>query len=489
MRDAGMGGAEEQFTVFRETLIKRYGEAVFKSWFSDLLLDQVDDGTVTLSTESDFRKDRLDQQYKPGMLAAWNEHIYPIRKLLIIKRRDLRAKAARVGGLAPKENTFNSASKSVFVKTSGGNGAGVNGAHAQRTETRPVRTAPALEDLASPLDPRMTFESFAVDETNAIAFAAAQRVLSSHGPKEVLYLYGPSGVGKSHVVQACGHAWLKRNPDARCVYITHNNLTNGCVGAVLSNSIMDLHRDILANDLVMIDDIHLLAGKTRTLDEVLNLINAMTSAGRQLIIAGEMAPSKLIEAGVHERIADRLSGGFSVPIEPGGETLRREVLKKRQAAAKAEGEISDEAIDLIARLFASSMRECIGAFNQVQLVARGQREAFTAEQAMAVLKSRLSDRRRNVTLDDAIAAAAEAFGLTVADLKGRAQPQRIVRARHAFVMASRQVLNESFPRIARALGRDHTTAISSMRRAEALHERDKKFQAAVASIRAALGSA
>ncbi|MEZ5917160.1 MAG: DnaA/Hda family protein [Parvularculaceae bacterium] len=489
MREAGMGGAEEQFTVFRETLIRRYGEAVFKSWFSDLLLDQVDDGTVTLSTESDFRKDRLDQQYKPGMLAAWNEHVYPIRKLLIIKRRDLRAKAARVGGLAPKEGGLVAASKSAFANTSGVNGGGVNGARAQKTETRPVRIAPALEDLASPLDPRMTFESFAVDETNAIAFAAAQRVLSGHGPKEVLYLYGPSGVGKSHVVQACGHAWLKRNPDARCVYIAHNNLTNGCVGAVLSNSIMDLHRDILANDLVMIDDIHLLAGKTRTLDEVLNLINAMASAGRQLIIAGEMAPAKLIEAGVHERIADRLSGGFSVPIEPGGEILRREVLKKRHAAAKGEGEISDEAIELIARLFASSMRECIGAFNQVQLVARGQREAFTAEQAMTVLKSRLSDRRRNVTLDDAIAAAADAFGLTVADLKGRAQPQRIVRARHAFVMASRQVLNESFPRIARALGRDHTTAISSMRRAEALYERDKKFQAAVASIRAALGSA
>ena len=92
------------------------------------------------------------------------------------------------------------------------------------------------------------------------------------------------------------------------------------------------------------------------------------------------------------------------------------------------------------------------------------------------------------TIDwDAIRVAAEAFGLTPEDLKGRAQPQRIVRARHAYVMVGRQLLNESFPRIARAIGRDHTTAISSMRRGEAIFERDKKFQSQIAEIKAALG--
>jgi len=93
--------AQKNFALFRETLIKRYGQAIYRSWFSDLLLDEVRDDAVTLSTESDLRRDRLDQQFKLGLLRAWSEDVFPIRRLHFIKREGLSASAAKVSAMAP----------------------------------------------------------------------------------------------------------------------------------------------------------------------------------------------------------------------------------------------------------------------------------------------------------------------------------------------------------------------------------------------------
>jgi chromosomal replication initiator protein len=491
--------AEETFELFRETLIKRYGKAIYISWFSDLLLDGAQDGVVTLSTESDLRRDRLDQQFKLGLLRAWSEDIYPIRRILFIKRDGLSASAAKVNAMAPGSKAISHGSSRTPLSTMPPR-IGLGGAHATqvngqangpatgRTAARTDRWAPTLEEIATPLDQRMTFDNLAVDETNDVAAAAARQIFLDDSPRDIFYVFGPSGVGKSHLLQACGNEWMRRYPGGRCAYITHNNIQSGCVGALLSNSTMNLQRDFLSNDLVMIDDIHLLAGKKRTLEEVLNLINAIVSAGRQLIVAGELPPAALARAGVNDRLADRLAGGLAVRVAPGGEKLRREVLAKHRDAADVRCSINDAALDLVARIFSSSMRECIGAFKQLALVYKDHPGEIGPNEAMAALQTRLCDRRRKATLDETLAAAAVAFGITQEEIAGRAQPQRIARARHAFVYVARTALAESYPRIARVLGRDHTTAMSSLNRAEALMERDKAFKAGVAAIKVAIGA-
>lgn len=473
--------SDDFFSVFKQILQSRFGEAAYKSYFFDLELSESSDDSVTLSTESDIRKELIDQRFKAGMIEAWSEYLFPIRRMTIIRRRALSAAAARVDANAPVGRVRQGA---LF------SGAAANPAQRPDAARLAPRRSLTIEDLATPLDPRATFDSFAVDETNQIAHAAAQRVLSDTAPREILYVFGEPGVGKTHLIQACGHAWMRRRPGARCLYLTHNQLQSGCVDAALSNSAGALIRDMVANDLVIIDDIHLLAGSNRTLKEAANIVNALCGQGRQIIVAGAQPPTRLMEAGVLDRLADRLAGGFVAPVERGSEALRREVLKKRREAALACNEpmVSDEAIDFVARHFTGTMRECIGAFNQLLLLNQGAAAPVSAEDAHRALRARLGERRRTATLEDALKAAADVFGVTVEDLRGRAQPQRIVRARHAYVMVGRQVLNESFPRIARAMNRDHTTAISSMRRGEALHERDKKFQAQVAEIKAALGA-
>jgi chromosomal replication initiator protein len=469
------GSADESFSRFREMLIRNYGEAVYKSWFDDLMLDEAGDDAVTLSTASDLKRDRLDQQFKPALIRVWSETAYPIRRINIVKRA-MQAQSARINALAPAGAARLGAIKNGFAPA--------NGHAAAADEARLLR----VDEILTPLDPRLTFESFAVGKSNEVAVAAAHQVFNDGAPREILYLFGPSGVGKSHLMQAVGNAWIARHPASRVVYLTHDKIQKGCVGALRSQSTMSFQRDLLSYDLVIIDDIHMLAGKAGTLGELLVLINALVGAGKQIIIAGEAAPAGLAAAGVNERLADRLAGGLAVRVLPADDALRLDVLKKHRDAADLECEITDEALALLARLFSSSMRECVGAFKQLALVYRRQAITVGPNEAIASLKDRLGDRRRQATLEEALFASAQAFGISPEEIRGRAQPQRIVRARHAFVYLARTVLAESFPRIGRALGRDHTTAISSMRRAEALIVRDKAFQEAVAAIKLAIGA-
>ena len=475
--------AAEKLSQFRETLRRNYGDAAFRTWFSDLMIDDASGDCLVISTESDLRRDRLDQQYKHGLMTAAREIYSDVSRLLIVKRQALRENSARVAALAPGrplgviKGSFEAPDpiKSDPIKPE------------SRKNGRDF-AAPNLDDLATRLDPRMTFETFAVDASNEIAVTAVRQIFDETAPRELLYLYGAQGVGKSHLMQSAGNEWMQRYPGSRCLYLTHNNVQNGCVQALISSSTMALQRDILSNDLVMIDDIHLLAGKLKTMREVVNLMTAITSAGRQLIVAGELAPGALERADILGRLADRLAGGLAVGIAPSDEALRRAVLIKTRDSSDLRCTITDEAIGLVARLFSSSMRECIGAYKQLALVFRDQPVVIGPAEALEALKSRLGDRKRSATLDEALAAAAAAFGITLEEIKGRTQPQRIARGRHAFVYVARTSMSESYPRIGRALGRDHTTAMSSMLRAEALISRDKKFAAAVQAIRVEIGA-
>ncbi|MEL7487072.1 MAG: DnaA/Hda family protein [Pseudomonadota bacterium] len=463
----------DHLDIYRNALISRFGEATYRSWMSDIDVERADDGEVALSTASRLRHDKLIQRFKPGMHDEWNRRFEPAKKFSILLRaRDSVKRAAQA---APAEGV-------AAPHASGGDAKGA------QTKTAFTDRAPAkLSEFASELDVRSTFGAFAVDDTNRIAHAAARKAISSSGAQNPIYIYGPSGVGKTHLLHAVGNAWRAEKGDADFAYLTHAGLTNGCVDAVWSNSVPTLHKDLLSQRLLLIDDIHLLSGKNRTQQEVLNMVNAFISSGRQLVIAGEAAPSRLRENGLNARLADRLAGGLAVPVEPGSVGLRTQVLKMLAAREETTCTFEDAAIDFVAAQFPQSMREAIGAFNQLALVYGEQDIAVGEAEARAALRSRLSDVKRVGTLDDGVAAAADAFGITVEDVKGRAQPQRIVKARHAFVYVSREVLKESFPRIAAVLGRDHTTAMSSYRRAEALLERNEAFREAVRKISAAVG--
>ncbi|HXI87854.1 MAG TPA: DnaA/Hda family protein, partial [Parvularculaceae bacterium] len=460
-------------------------------WMSDRQLEKMGGDSVTLSTESHVKCETLRQRFIMLMKETWCEEVGPIRRLNVTTRSRLSAGAAKVEAMATKANGADVAPnfglaksgrvpfigrQAVLDRVAGQKSAGVE------------RRAIAVNELCSPLDERSTFDSFAIDDTNRMAQAAARQAAGEGGASEVVYIYGPSGVGKTHLLHAAGNFWRNSHGSEGCAYLAYHNITAGCSTAALtSGGLLALRQDLLSHRLLLIDDIHLLVGAPRSQTEILNFVSAALAGGKRVIIAGELSPAKLAEAGINSRLTDRLAGGVSVGIAQGGAALRADVIRKRLDAAASKCRLTPEAIGYVASHFANSTRETLGALNQL-LLAYGDRDASVdLADAAAELRGRLGESRRAPSLDEAAKETAVVFSITEDELRGRGQPQRLARARHAFVYVGRHALRESFPRIARALGRDHTTAMSGYRRAEALLERDKKFQGAVNSIFAALG--
>ncbi|MEM9262196.1 MAG: DnaA/Hda family protein [Pseudomonadota bacterium] len=342
--------------------------------------------------------------------------------------------------------------------------------------------------IGSRVDPRMRVGEFAVDDTNNMAFTAIEHIIEGGGAGEIVYLQGPSGCGKTHLMNGIANALLQETPAYPLAYYLYADFRNESVAAARGGKLQDFHERLATRDVVMIDDIHRLMTSQRTQEEALNLIDAFRSAGKRVLIAGLTDPASMRDEGLNPRLADRLAGGIPAMIAPAGLDLMVDILRSKRAAASSICVVSDEVLVFIAKSFRRSIREAIGALKQIVLIYGKEPREITISDVRSALAQKLQAAGCDkVGLDELLAATAETFDLTVADLTGRAQPQRIAKARHAFAMVGREVLNESFPKLGSALKRDHTTVMSSYDRAQALHERCSVFQAKVLGIREKLG--
>lgn len=478
----------ESFSKFKTVLRSRFGDSVFGAWMADLVLERITDTEITLASPSAVKVDRLNQQYRRGMLKVIREDMPALMRLDIVERRNLRNDARRAAekSALPRNGFFSQDVARADVRSSwGGVRAGADVA-TSRDQGKTGGMA-SLAEMASSVDPRASFEGLAVDTSNMLAVAAARQVLAHTGGFDVVYIYGASGCGKTHILHAIANESGRAQGASNIAYFSYQDIRDCCALAARTSKLADLHRRLEEAEILLIDDIHLLQSCTRTQEEILNLVNTFPTKGRRLVIAGELPPTGLRELGMNVRLSERLAGGVPAPIEPADDDLRREVLMKRRAETSMACAIGDEAIDFIATHFRRSVREAIGALNQVLLLYRERPVTVGVADVRAALKARLRDAADKVTMDELLSATADVFELSVDDLTGRAQPQRIVRARHAFVLIGRQSLSRSFPQLSRKLKRDHTTAMSSYERATALHERQEAFRERVSEIRVRLG--
>ncbi len=479
---------------FEKALVGRYGMFDYDQYLKDMTVAKATQELVTFETGSPEKRDVIGRRFLATMKQLWRENIGPVERVDIKLRPEIsktlstksltdsagrqQAKGISNPFLKDVSGKFSKPNANSIPSAQGAKSTGY-GACNNSTEQPWVR----LKDLRSPVDERNSFDNFAVDASNQLAFAAARSAVSKTQSAELIYLYGKSGVGKTHLLHAIALEGAKINPEKPTAYLAYNNIASGCVNAMLSNNVTALHQEFLNCSIVLIDDIHLLISKGKTQQQVLSIIDACLASGVHVAVAGEPAPVRLEEAGMYQRLADRLSGGFSVAVLQGGPHLRFDVLKKYLTRADVKCTLTEDAIDFIVRNFTHSMRETIGALKQLLLVYGDKEMRIDLSITKSALRARLSDGKRVYTLSDLLNVTAEVMGVSVADMKGRARPQPIARARHAFVYCAREDLKESLPSISAAMGRDHTTALSSARRAAALLEKDKVFCRQIDQIR------
>jgi chromosomal replication initiator protein len=328
------------------------------------------------------------------------------------------------------------------------------------------------------LNSRYTFSTFVIGSSNRLAHAAALAV--AENPAEAynpLFLYGGAGLGKTHLMHALGHTCQDKG--YRVLYATSEKFTNELISSIRTRSTQDFRNKYRTIDVLLLDDIHFIAGKESTQEEFFHTFNALHAANKQVVISSDRHPKAILT--LEERLCSRFEGGLIADIQPPGLETRIAILQFKRESLPIP--VPDQVIEHIAHKFMSNVRELEGALNRVVAEAMSERQPLTIESATVALQGMLINRRE-CTPEAVIEAVADFYSLSPEDLKGRSRTQKVVKPRQIAMYLARQETEVSLPKIGKALGgRDHTTVLYSIRKIGDLTERDEMLRREVLAIK------
>lgn len=435
-----------------------FGEAVFRSWLKPLTLQAFYHGTLEVSVPTRFMRDWIQTHYAARILEMCAESNTEIKRLEIVVVQT---------SLPPVDNDSETPAPANKVN---GN---LNGAAAHATF-----------EIASPLDQRFTFGSFVVGKPNALAHAAARRVVESASvPFNPLFIYGGVGLGKTHLMHAI--AWEIGNmaPDKHVMYLSAEKFMYQFVKALRSNETMAFKEFFRSVDVLMIDDIQFIGGKESTQEEFFHTFNALVDQNKQIIISADKAPGDL--AGLDERLRSRLAWGLVADIQPSTYDLRLGILQAKRAQLGAE--VPQAVLEFLALKVTSNIRELEGALNRIVAHADVAGQAITLESTQEVLQDLLRSHDRRITIDEIQRKVAEHYNIRLADMHSARRARNVARPRQVAMYLAKQLTARSLPEIGRKFGgRDHTTVMHAVRKIEEIVGDDASFAQDVEIIRRAL---
>jgi len=355
---------------------------------------------------------------------------------------------------------------------------------------KPVTTTP-VEPMgpvegSSRLNPRYTFETFVQGESNRFAYAAAFAVAEvpakAYNP---LFIYGNSGLGKTHLLHAIGNYVQEYWPNKRVRYVSSEVFTNDFINAIQTNTSFTFQAKYRGVDVLMIDDIQFLQGKKETQDSFFATFNALHEQGKQVVITSDVSP-KLLNS-FDERMRSRFEWGLMTDIQAPELETRIAILRKKAESDKIR--ISDEILDYMAARISSNIRELEGALIRVTAFAALNRTTIDMSLVQAVLKDivPLGEDGNSVSPMEIVRTVADYFKLTQEELFGKSRSQAIVIARQIAMYLCREKTSMSLPKIGALFGgRDHTTVMYAIKKVSDLMSERRYIYNQVADIRASL---
>ena len=331
-----------------------------------------------------------------------------------------------------------------------------------------VSRASSVGDEAHRINHAFTFENFVAGKANQLARAAAQQVAEHIGTAyNPLFIYGGVGLGKTHLIQAIGNAAMQRSPHAKIQYVTSQDYVTDVVRAYQHKSFDSFKRRYHTLDLLLIDDIQFIGGKTRTQEEFFFAFNALIEAHKQVIITCDRFPKEL--ADVDDRLVSRFGWGLTVAIEPPELEMRVAILINKAAA---DNVALDESIAFfIAKHIRSNVRELEGALKRVFAYVKFTSTPLSLASTKEALKDLLVIQNRQVSIENIQKTVADYYKIKVAEMYSKKRNRAIARPRQVAMALAKEFTQLSLPDIGEAFGgRDHTTVLHACRKIEELKD-------------------
>ena len=434
-----------------DALREEFGEAVFRSWLKPMKLQAYYHGTLEVSVPTRFMKDWIASHYSARILEMATAEQADVKRLEIV--------------VVASPSSFDDAP-----------------VEPQKSKANVNELAEKL-DLSSPLDARFTFETFVVGKSNALAHAAACRVVERNVPFNPLFIYGGVGLGKTHLMHAIAHELAIKQPEKTVMYLSAEKFMYQFVKSIRAQDTMTFKDIFRSVDVLMIDDIQFIAGKDSTQEEFFHTFNALVDQNKQIIISSDKAPADL--QGIDERLRSRLSWGLVADIHPTTYELRLGILQAKRAQLNAD--VPDAVLEFLALKVVSNIRELEGALNRIVAHADVTKSVVTIDTTLEVLQDLLRAHDRRITIDEIQRRVAEHYNIRLTDMHSARRARTVARPRQVAMFLSKQLTARSLPEIGRKFGgRDHTTVMHAVRKVEELMTEDPSFAQDVEVLRRGL---
>jgi chromosomal replication initiator protein len=340
-----------------------------------------------------------------------------------------------------------------------------------RTNTRNNKNEPAL---GSPMNPLFTFDTFVEGKSNQIARAGSLHVAEAPGTSgyNPLFLYGGTGLGKTHLMLAVGNQIKKDNPKARVMYLSSERFVQDMITSLRNNVMDQFKAHYRSVDALLIDDIQFFAKKERSQEEFFYTFNNLLEGQRQIILTCDRFPKEVDN--LDERLQSRFGWGLTVAIEPPELETRVAILIKK--AQQNLIILPEDVAFFIAQRIRSNVRDLEGALQRVLAYSRFTKQPFSIDMAQEALKDLLALHQKLVTLESIQKTVAEYFKMRLSDLLSKKRTRSIVRPRQLAMALAKELTNHSLPEIGDAFGgRDHTTVLHACRKVAELLETDSRI--------------
>jgi chromosomal replication initiator protein len=447
---------DELWSRIDRYLRARLRSDLYDRWFAPLRPVSLDGGRLQIAAPDKFHRDFVDDNYR-----AWFEEFVPGlvgEPLRIVLAVDEAPRPSAASGAAPALTPL----------------------------PRPHPEPPGVESRDgrdTRPNPRYTFDTFVVGESNRFAFAAAQAVAGKPGHAwNPLFLHGDSGLGKTHLLHAIASA-IGEAKGGRVAIVSSERYTNDFVAALSKGTMDDFRRKYRECTALLVDDVQFLAGKDKTAEEFFHTFNALYEQNIQIVLSSDRSPKEL--KGLEERLCSRFEWGMRVQIEAPEFETRAAILQKKASVEAID--LPDEVTQLLATHIRSNVRELEGALMRLAAFASLKAEPITVPLARDVLSDVIPPPGYKPTIEKIQEAVAAHFGLTVAKLTSASREQKIAQPRQIAMYLCRTLASETFQLIAEKFNKkDHTTVIAAVERVKLLLSQDEEVRVAVQKLVAKL---